>query len=71
MEKEILKAIEEDWLYDFVANNYYKMSKEELRDLILEIYYIFKYETSLETREHFKGINKKIIQSLKENRDWE
>lgn len=70
MEKEILKAIEEDWLYDFVANNYYKMSKEELRDLILEIYYIFKYETSLEIQEHFKTTNEKIIESLKENRDW-
>ena len=71
MEQEILQAIKEDRLYDFIASNYWKIEKETLRDLILEIYYIFKYETSLETREHFKGINKKIIESLKENRDWE
>ena len=71
MENEILQAIKEDRLYDFIANNYWQIEREILRDLILEIYYIFKYETSLETREHFKGINKKIIQSLKENRDWE
>ena len=71
MEQEILQAIKEDRLYDFIANNYWQIEREILRDLILEIYYIFKYETSLETREHFKGINKKIIQSLKENRDWE
>lgn len=71
MEKEILQAIKEDRLYDFIANNYWQIEKETLRDLILEIYYIFKYETSLEIQEHFKTTNKKIIESLKENRDWE
>ena len=71
MENEILKAIKEDRLYDFIANNYWQIERETLRDLILEIYYIFKYETSLEIEEHFKTINEKIIDSLKENRDWE
>ena len=37
MKDEIMKAIEEDRLYDFIANNYYKMSKEELKDVLLEV----------------------------------
>lgn len=65
MENEILKAIEEDRLYDFVANNYYKMDKETARDLILEIYYILRMEVADE------DINGKIVEYLKENRDWE
>lgn len=69
MEKEILKAIEEDRLYDFIANNYWQIEKETLRDLILEIYYILRndydYITSGEV------INNYLIGSLKENRDWE
>ena len=71
MEKEIIQAIKEDRLYDFIANNYYIIDKEIMRDLLLEIYYIFKYETSLEIEEHFKQTNEKIIDYLIENRDWE
>lgn len=71
MEQEILKAIKEDRLYDFVANNYYRISQETLRDLILEIYYVFRYETSLDIEEEFIKVHENLIESLKENRDWE
>ncbi len=37
MKDEVMKAIEENRLYDFIANNYYRMSKEELKDVLLEV----------------------------------
>lgn len=37
MKDEVMKAIEEDKLYDFIANNYWRMSKEELKDVLLEV----------------------------------
>ena len=71
MKKEIIQAIKEDKLYDFIANNYYKISKEETRDLLLELIYMiyFDYEYCIE--ENKKTLNEHIIESLKENRDWE
>ena len=71
MEKEIIRAIKEDRLYDFIANNYWRIKPEMLKDLILEIYYMFRYETDLDIEENFKEINENIIECLKENRDWE
>lgn len=75
MEKEIIQAIKEDRLYDFIANNYWRIEREMLRDLILEIYYVLLYDTEIEidadVDEVFKERNNKIIKSLKENRDWE
>ena len=42
MEKrnEIIQAMKDNHLYDYVANNYYNFSKEELRDIILELDYL-------------------------------
>lgn len=37
MKEEVMKAIEEDRLYDFIANNYWRMSQEELKDVLLEV----------------------------------
>lgn len=37
MKDEIMKAIEENRLYDLIASDYYKMSKEELKDVLLEV----------------------------------
>ena len=71
MEKEIIQAIKEDRLYDFIANHYWEIDREILKDLMLEIYYIFRYETSLEIEEDFSETHEKLIESLKENRDWE
>ena len=69
MEQEILKAIKEDRLYDFIANNYWKMEKEIARDLLLEIYYILRYEQT--EISHGEDLCARIVESLKENRDWE
>ena len=40
MKDEIMKAIEENKLYDFIANNYWNMTKEELKDVILELAWV-------------------------------
>lgn len=34
--QEIFKAISKDEIYDYIANNYYMLSKELLKDIILE-----------------------------------
>ena len=71
MEEEILQAIREDRLYDFIANNYYKISQEKLKDIILELYYIYRCETIEETEENIKQCNEKIADYLIENKAWE
>lgn len=71
MEQEIIQAIKKDKLYDYIANNFYKISKEDLRDLILEIYYILRVETIEDTKENIEMYNENIIEYLKTNREWE
>ena len=70
MEKEIMWAIKEDRLYDFIANNYWKIEREILRDLILEIYYILRYETDVDLSSNMRETRENLIESLKQNRDW-
>ena len=41
--------------YDFICNNYYKMSKEELKDIIKELLYAVHDNT--EEAEHNKILN--------------
>jgi hypothetical protein len=35
----LLKALNSDRLYDYVANHYWEMDKEELKDVLLEVIY--------------------------------
>ena len=37
MEQEIIQAIKKGKIYDYIANNFYKISKEDLRDLLFEV----------------------------------
>lgn len=71
MEQEIIQAIKKGKLYDYIANNFYKISKEDLRDLILEIIYMiyYDYEYSIDTDRQL--LNEHIVECLKENREWE
>ena len=50
-----------------------EMNKEReiLRDLILEIYYILRYETDVDLSSNMRETRENLIESLKENRDWE
>ena len=43
LKKEILKAVKEKSMYDFIAQNYYKLDKETLAAIAKE--YIFALET--------------------------
>lgn len=71
MEQEIIQAIKKGKLYDYIANNFYKISKEDLRDLILEIIYMiyYNYEYSIDADRQL--LNEHIVECLKENREWE
>lgn len=71
MEKEIIQAIKEDRLYDFIANHYWEIKPEMLKDLILEIYYMLRYERVEETAESIEMFTDNLIENLKQNRDWE
>ena len=71
MEKEIIEAIKEDRLYDFIANHYWEIDRAVMRDLILEIYYILRYERTIEEEESIENLKDNIVESLKQNRDWE
>ena len=37
--EELLKALNSDRLYDYIANHYWEMTKEELKDVLLEVIY--------------------------------
>ena len=40
LEAGMLAAIEEGKAYDFVANNYYRMDRRDLKDVLLEALYL-------------------------------
>lgn len=35
----LLEALNSDRLYDYIANHYWEMAKEELKDVLLEVIY--------------------------------
>ena len=71
MEQEIIQAIKKGKLYDYIANNFYKISKEDLRDLILEIIYMIYYDYEYSIDGDRQLLNEHIVECLKENREWE
>lgn len=71
MEKEIIQAIKKGKIYDYIANNFYKISKEDLRDLILEIIYMIYYDYEYSIDGDRQLLNEHIVECLKENREWE
>jgi hypothetical protein len=42
--------------YDYISNNYYKMSKDELRDIAKELLFAI-YDNVINTEEHDKIMN--------------
>lgn len=71
MEQEIIQAIKKGKLYDYIANNFYKISKEDLRDWILEIIYMIYYDYEYSIDADRQLLNEHIVECLKENREWE
>lgn len=49
--KEILEGLKKA-SYDFIANNYYKLSKEQLKDILLEYIYVTDTEAEEEAIEN-------------------
>ena len=37
LREQVIEAMENDVAYDFIANNYYKMDKTDLKDILLEL----------------------------------
>ena len=61
MEKEIIKALNEHRIFDEVANDYYQMTKEELKTLFMETYWAAVESLSDEDRDAF---DEKILENL-------
>lgn len=55
----LISAIKDDTLYDYIANDYYKWSKDDLKNILLEIIWTARNYT-LEEGE------KELIENLKE-----
>ena len=51
MKKELLQALKERNLYDYIANNYWRLSKEELafigKELAFAVYQVLKDDEKL------------------------
>ena len=71
MENKILQAIEEDRLYEFIANHYWEIEKETLKDLILEIFYTLRIERTVEEETEIENLANDLINKLVDNRGWE
>lgn len=60
MEK-FIKALEQDKAYDYIANNYYNYTKDELKDIILELLYgIYTNDTN------YMQTYESIVEEIKE-----
>jgi hypothetical protein len=47
-EKKFLKALKNGNGYDFIANNYFTFTKEELKDIILELLFNTNVDDTIE-----------------------
>jgi hypothetical protein len=47
-EKKFLKALKDGNGYDFIANNYFTFTKEELKDIILELLFNTNVDDTIE-----------------------
>lgn len=64
LKEEMIESIENDTFYDFIANNYYRFTKDELATIIKEFEYT-RYRT-----EKFSGcvdFREELIENLEEN----
>lgn len=59
-EEEIIQAIKENRLYDFISSNYYRIEDNLLLDLLKECIATLPYEK-----------NEDLIDNLKEYKNWE
>lgn len=60
-QKEVIEAIKENGLYDFISSNYYRLDRDILLDLLKEAIAMLTGDIE----------RKQLIENLKEYRDWE
>lgn len=66
MRREVIRNMEHDTDYDFIANNYWNMDKTDLKDIILELLYGI-----YENEKHGIDAKEEAIENLKERWDME
>lgn len=59
--QEIIDAIRENSIYDFIFSNQFRMHSDIIRELLLECLAVIQEEQN----------NKKLIENLKEYKNWE
>ena len=64
MKKELLQALKECRLYDYIANNYWRLSKEELafigKELAFAVYQVLKDDEKLVFNEMQENVENDI-----------
>lgn len=67
MTNKELDIMEKDGIYEYVSQNYWKMTKEELRDVCKELgFALYRHDMELS-----KELEKTAIKELRENADDE
>ncbi len=64
--QELIQALKEGTLFDFIANNYHNASKWELKEIILAILSVL-YDNY---KGDYEDIQKQTLTILKEERDF-
>lgn len=62
--KEIMEGLDSSMPYDFIANNYWKMDTEDMRDLLEEL-------IALYDRYEWENVKDKLINNLCEYKNWD
>lgn len=64
-DKEILEGLKKT-PYDFIACNYYKMSKEQLKDIALELLALSLFDDA----KTYEKARKELVENLIECKGW-
>lgn len=63
LQVKVIDALREGTIYDFIANNYYEMDKQDLKDILLEIAYAFYNKNGVIA---YEEMQKQVAQTLEE-----
>ena len=67
--ENLLEKMKQEDLYDFVANNYWNMSKEELKEVTLSILGVV-YDNMAHDDDDWKAFEEKVQEEYKERNEW-
>lgn len=62
--EKLIQAIRDDNLYDYISNNYWEMTKEELAVVIKEYDYILYYESKASINGDITIVRKELMEKL-------